>query len=205
MASRLAQCGILTCVVSYTLYPQAKARDMVAELSQALTWTLNNINTFGGDPKQACLLAYRASVISGVTRNLYLTPHAWTHGGEFERLLSSHLSILGRCAFLFFPLTLAGMKATGSRHRPLQVSALGHSAGAHMWAMVLIGRARAAREKPLHNKHAHTGKADDEQQDHRMPAQFIGGSRGLSSCALAAQAALVLNTPSDYAVCCAGW
>ena len=70
MAARLAQCGILTCVVSYTLYPQAKARDMVAELSQALTWTLNNINTFGGDPKQARLLAYEASVISGITRIL---------------------------------------------------------------------------------------------------------------------------------------
>ena len=68
MATRLAQCGILTCVVSYTLYPQAKARDMVAELSQALTWTLDNINTFGGDPKQAGLVAYEASVISGVTR-----------------------------------------------------------------------------------------------------------------------------------------
>ncbi len=56
MATRLAQCGILTCVVSYSLYPQAKARDMVAELSQALTWTLDNIKIFGGDPKQArCL------------------------------------------------------------------------------------------------------------------------------------------------------
>ena len=107
MATRLAQCGILTCVVSYTLYPQAKARDMVVELSQALTWTLTNINTFGGDPKQARLLAYRASVITGVTRNLYVTFHAWIHGGEFKRLLSSHLSVLGRCAFLL-PLNLAG-------------------------------------------------------------------------------------------------
>ena len=52
MATRLAQCGILTCVVSYTLYPQAKARDMVAELSQALSWTLDNIQRYGGDPNQ---------------------------------------------------------------------------------------------------------------------------------------------------------
>ena len=52
MATRLAQCGILTCVVSYTLYPQAKARDMVAELSQALSWTLDNIQGYGGNPDQ---------------------------------------------------------------------------------------------------------------------------------------------------------
>ncbi len=50
MATRLAQCGILTCVVSYTLYPQAKARDMVAELSQALSWTLDNIQEVWGRP-----------------------------------------------------------------------------------------------------------------------------------------------------------
>ena len=74
-----------------------------------------------------------------------------------------------------------------------------------MWAMVLIGRARAARKKPLHNMHANSGIADDKKQDHRMPAQFIGGSLKLSSCALAAPAALALDTPSDHAVCCAGW
>ncbi len=52
MATRLAQCGILTCVVSYTLYPQAKAQDMVVELSQALSWTLDNIGKYGGDPRK---------------------------------------------------------------------------------------------------------------------------------------------------------
>lgn len=53
LATRLAQSGILACVVSYSLYPQAKAQDMVAELSQALTWTLDNIQKHGGDPGQA--------------------------------------------------------------------------------------------------------------------------------------------------------
>lgn len=53
MAVRLAQSGILTCVVSYSLYPEAKATDMVAEMSAALTWTLENIRAFGGNPGQA--------------------------------------------------------------------------------------------------------------------------------------------------------
>ena len=52
MATRLAQCGILTCVVSYTLYPQANAQHMVVELSQALSWTLDNIGKYGGDPRK---------------------------------------------------------------------------------------------------------------------------------------------------------
>ena len=65
LASRLAQSGIVACIVSYTLYPQASAQDMVAELSQALTWTLDNIHKHGGDPDQVlpqhhlwCLLAH---------------------------------------------------------------------------------------------------------------------------------------------------
>ena len=52
LATRLAQSGIVACVVSYTLYPQTSAQDMVAELSQALTWTLDNIRQHGGDPDQ---------------------------------------------------------------------------------------------------------------------------------------------------------
>ncbi len=66
MATRLAQCGILTCVVSYTLFPQAQAQDMVAELSQALTWTLDNIGEVrwrlrpGDTPELGSCHAYRA-------------------------------------------------------------------------------------------------------------------------------------------------
>jgi acetyl esterase/lipase len=50
MATALAQQGILTCVVHYTLYPQARAHDMVQELSAALSWTLDNIRGYGGNP-----------------------------------------------------------------------------------------------------------------------------------------------------------
>ncbi len=59
MASQLAKAGILTCVIQYSLYPDALAPQMVDELSQALTWTFNNISKHGGNPKQV----HQASVM----------------------------------------------------------------------------------------------------------------------------------------------
>ena len=58
MASQLAKAGILTCVIQYSLYPDALAPQMVDELSQALTWTFLNISKHGGNPnqvQQACV------------------------------------------------------------------------------------------------------------------------------------------------------
>ena len=52
MATRLAQEGILTCVLHYSLYPQASAQDMVTEVSSALSWTLDNIPKYGGSPSK---------------------------------------------------------------------------------------------------------------------------------------------------------
>ena len=40
MASRLAQEGVVTCVATYTLFPQALAPQMWDEVSHAITWTL---------------------------------------------------------------------------------------------------------------------------------------------------------------------
>ena len=52
MATRLAQAGVLTLVMSYTLYPQALAAEQAAEVGQALTWSLNNAAKLGGDPNK---------------------------------------------------------------------------------------------------------------------------------------------------------
>ncbi|DBA84893.1 hypothetical protein WJX77_007852 [Trebouxia sp. C0004] len=60
MASQLAKAGILTCVIQYSLYPDALAPQMVDELSQALTWTFNNISKHGGNPDQVSLLGHSA-------------------------------------------------------------------------------------------------------------------------------------------------
>lgn len=52
MARQLAQAGVVTCVIQYSLYPDALAPQMVDELSQALTWTFSNIRQHGGNPGQ---------------------------------------------------------------------------------------------------------------------------------------------------------
>lgn len=60
MAQQLAQAGVLTCVIQYSLYPDALAPQMVDELSQALTWTFNNISQLGGNPSQVAAPALPA-------------------------------------------------------------------------------------------------------------------------------------------------
>lgn len=62
----------------------------------------------------------------------------------------------------------------------LQVSALGHSAGAHMWAMVLLDRTRAARRRAS-QKSSHASTEAAGQLDSRMPARLIGG-RPYAAC-----------------------
>ncbi len=61
-----------------------------------------------------------------------------------------------------------------------QVTALGHSAGAHLWAMVLLHRARQASKHSREERRGKGGVALEADQngaalDCRMPARFIGG------------------------------
>ena len=69
MAQQLAQAGVLTCVIQYSLYPDALAPQMVDELSQALTWTFKNISQQGGNPNQvAAALPALPAMPSGICR-----------------------------------------------------------------------------------------------------------------------------------------
>lgn len=60
MASRLAEEGVVACVATYTLFPQANAKTMWREVSDAITWTLDNIRGFGGDPGRLTLMGHSA-------------------------------------------------------------------------------------------------------------------------------------------------
>ena len=66
MARQLAEAGVLTCVIQYSLYPNALAPQMVDELSQALTWTFNNIAQHGGNPRQVAAGPALPAVPSGL-------------------------------------------------------------------------------------------------------------------------------------------
>ena len=61
-----------------------------------------------------------------------------------------------------------------------QVTTLGHSAGAQLWAMVLLHRARQASKHSRGDRHRKGAVASDADQngavvDCRMPVRFIGG------------------------------
>lgn len=60
MASRLAQEGVVTCVATYTLFPRALCRQMWTEVSDAITWTLDNVGGFGGSPDRVTLVGHSA-------------------------------------------------------------------------------------------------------------------------------------------------
>ena len=60
MASRLAEEGVVTCVATYTLFPKAKADTMWREVSDAITWTLDNVDKYGGDAERVTLLGHSA-------------------------------------------------------------------------------------------------------------------------------------------------
>ena len=64
MAKQLAEAGVVTCVMQYSLYPDALAPQMVDELSQALTWTFQNISQHGGNPEQVPFIALHCHCIA---------------------------------------------------------------------------------------------------------------------------------------------
>jgi prenylcysteine alpha-carboxyl methylesterase len=52
--------GVVTCVATYTLFPRGKARQMWEEVSDAVSWTLDNVGGFGGDADRVTLVGHSA-------------------------------------------------------------------------------------------------------------------------------------------------
>ncbi|GJP35649.1 hypothetical protein CLOM_g20167 [Closterium sp. NIES-68] len=52
LAIRFAQSGAVVVTIQYTLYPEALAIDQVQETSKALSWAMDHIQEYGGDPSR---------------------------------------------------------------------------------------------------------------------------------------------------------
>ena len=60
MASRLAEEGVVACVATYTLFPDALAPRMWAEVSDAVTFAIDNARRFGGSGDKVTLVGHSA-------------------------------------------------------------------------------------------------------------------------------------------------
>ncbi|KAG5461121.1 MAG: Alpha/Beta hydrolase protein, partial [Olpidium bornovanus] len=58
MARTLSDDGYVTVIPNYTLYPQGKIRDMVADVRACITWTHQNIRTYHGDPDKIYIMGH---------------------------------------------------------------------------------------------------------------------------------------------------
>lgn len=56
MAATLAASGIVTCVMTHTLYPEAYVPEMTLDVSNALDWVFDNISSRGGSPDKVCIV-----------------------------------------------------------------------------------------------------------------------------------------------------
>ncbi|CAM6084921.1 unnamed protein product [Calypogeia fissa] len=54
----LAHHGIIALLVQYTLYPQVLAKEQVKEVSRALTWALDTVSQYGGDPDRVHVMGH---------------------------------------------------------------------------------------------------------------------------------------------------
>ena len=112
--------------------------------------------------------------------------------------------------FLHNPMMLACARVCAAESATVdcrQITALGHSAGAHLWFMALLGRTRAARQRPLQYQEGGAARADA-----RMPARFIGmagvydigqhyqyeAARGTYSCLQDTECQRSLSLPLRY-------
>jgi acetyl esterase/lipase len=60
LAMELVPAGIVVVIPDYTLYPDATYEQMAHETAAAVSWTLENIERYGGDPGQVILAGHSA-------------------------------------------------------------------------------------------------------------------------------------------------
>ncbi|CAG9463113.1 unnamed protein product [Pedinophyceae sp. YPF-701] len=60
MAKQLADAGIVTCVMTYTLYPEALVPEMVREVERALDYVMDHAEKYGADRGRVSLVGHSA-------------------------------------------------------------------------------------------------------------------------------------------------
>lgn len=50
LAKSLSSSGVITCVMTHSLFPNARVEEMTEEVTHALDWVLHNIESHGGSP-----------------------------------------------------------------------------------------------------------------------------------------------------------
>ncbi|EOZ99644.1 lipase, putative [Indibacter alkaliphilus LW1] len=60
LGARLARKGILAVIIDYPLSPDYQVHDMAKTSAQAVKWTEENINTYGGDPERIFVSGHSA-------------------------------------------------------------------------------------------------------------------------------------------------
>jgi acetyl esterase/lipase len=60
VATRLLPENIVVVIPDYTLHPEARYEQMTHEVAAALSWTLDNIDRYGGDPQRVVIAGHSA-------------------------------------------------------------------------------------------------------------------------------------------------
>ncbi len=66
VAMKLVPHNVVVVIPDYTLYPQADYHYMTHEVAAAISWTLENIAQYGGNPKQVLLVGHSSGAYLGM-------------------------------------------------------------------------------------------------------------------------------------------
>jgi hypothetical protein len=197
MGSTLAQLGIVTCVMQYTLYPDALVPQLVEELSQCLDWVQVGLPAAEISPASRQLASGAAAPAPWGARRarrccLGRRMPRWLGGGAgpwpdaYIQLGGSSAGAAGRASSrAAAPPLQANIGAMGGDTR--QLTLVGHSAGAHLCALLLLDRARAAHEQQLRRQRQEQQREEQrEEQQEEQQAEAGPGRQAQQIHALSA-------------------
>jgi len=87
VAQKLLPEGMVVVIPDYTLYPDAGYDQMTREMAAAISWTLENIASYGGDPRRV--------VVAGHSAGAHLSSLALLDRGYLESLSHSSDEVCG--------------------------------------------------------------------------------------------------------------